>query len=356
MRKVFYLSIVSLVLMTITIDLKAQNILNRVERGVRSAQNASKNIQKSKEKQQQKEERSNPKSVEKSSFHEKNIGKILFAKGSTNANLEESGLFVTTLDLNSPSFFNVYLEDPLYAIHARNHQLKEYSVVPKVFGRKYYINGELIAEYTDEIDEIQFKQNAIFSDVLVPANYDDFKQNEMRVGVLAYVFSSLNPGTHKFKVEYVMTKSTPKTNNTGSAAIEYDNQDYVVASGEVDIKVDANSVNSYAKQYGRPKFSKGVIEGDKKLEEKLRAMVKSDANRTPIYMYASDSWTIKRGDFDRIIGREARVYYVFKNSTGRCELADFFVYQSYEGNGYGNPVFSRRKDGLPFKFVVCQNY
>ncbi len=368
--------VIATIILVATSDLQAQSILRRLEKAKSSIENATRTSEKRKERQQEKEERTNPASVDKTTFHEQQleenktdatgsdkssdykprVGKILFAKGTANPNIEDQSTFVNTLDLSSPSFFNVYLEDPLRAIFLRLNKVGEYGLVPAIITRKYYINDALIAMYTDEVDSDEFKQKAVFSDVLVPSNQDDFYNNEMRIGVLAHVFSSLKPGTYKFRAEYVQTKSTPKPSTTGSAATEFDNEDIVVASGEVNIQIDANTLNAYCKKYGRPKFSKGVIEGQPKLEQQITRVLKDIRNHTPIYMYASDNWKIIRGQFDRILAREARIYYVRTNETGRCELADFVVRQDYEGNGYGAPKFGVNTFPPAFKFVVCQNY
>src|SRR5690606_11274401 len=97
-------------------------------------------------------------------------------------------------------------------------------------------------------------------------------------------------------------------------------------------------------------------QGESTLENQLVEMIKRDTKRDPIYVYASDSWTILRGSFDVITGREARLYYIFKNANGRCELADVMIYQAYEGNKYGHPRFLNNKYAPAFKYVVCQNY
>lgn len=376
MKKLFYTLIVSAFVLTTISSAEAQSLLRKLEKAKSSIENAARNVEKREERKQEKQDRTNPASVEKTTFHEQQlgtaeanvkgsdksapytprVGKIMFGKGRTNPDIADQNAFVNTLDLSSPSFFNVYLEDPLRSIFVRINDVGEYGLVPSIITRKYYINNELIATYTDEVDSDEFRHKAVFSDVLVPSGQGDFERNEMRIGVLAHVFSSLSPGTHKFRAEYVVGKNTPKPSSNGSAAIEYDNEDIVVASGEVDLQIEANALHAYCTKYGRPKFSKGVIEGQAKLEQQLTQLVKNDRKRQPIYMYASDSWKIIRGSLDRIIGREARIYYVFTNESGRCELADFVVHQAYEGNGYGAPTFGVSTFAPAFKFVVCQNY
>lgn len=375
MKKLFYTLIATAFVLASIPSAEAQSLLRKLERAKSSIENATRTAEKREERKQEQQDRTNPASVEKTTFHEQQlapqeasgsksdhspytprVGKIMFGKGRTNPDIADQSAFVNTLDLSSPSFFNVYLEDPLRSIFVRINDVGEYGLVPSIITRKYYINDELIATYTDEIDSDEFRHKAVFSDVLVPSDQSDFEYNEMRIGVLAHVFSSLSPGTHKFRAEYVVGKNTPKPSSNGSAAIEYDNEDIVVASGEVDLQIDATTRNAYCTKYGRPKFSKGVIEGQATLEQQLTQLVKNDRKRDPIYMYASDSWKIIRGAFDRIIGREARIYYVFTNESGRCELADFVVHQAYEGNGYGAPTFGVSTFAPAFKFVVCQNY
>lgn len=375
MKKLFYTLIATAFVLASIPSAEAQSLLRKLERAKSSIENATRTAEKREERKQEQQDRTNPASVEKTTFHEQQlatqeangsesdhspytprVGKIMFGKGRTNPDIADQSAFVNTLDLSSPSFFNVYLEDPLRSIFVRINDVGEYGLVPSIITRKYYINDELIATYTDEVDSDEFRHKAVFSDVLVPSDQSDFEYNEMRIGVLAHVFSSLSPGTHKFRAEYVVGKNTPKPSSNGSAAIEYDNEDIVVASGEVDLQIDATIRNAYCTKYGRPKFSKGVIEGQATLEQQLTQLVKNDRKRDPIYMYASDSWKIIRGAYDRIIGREARIYYVFTNESGRCELADFVVHQAYEGNGYGAPTFGVSTFAPAFKFVVCQNY
>ncbi len=333
-----------------------QGVLGKVQKAVKGIENVNRNIKKNEERRAEVENKVNPKSTQKSEFHQARIGQIHFAQGQPNPQLEDETQFVKTVDLSSPSYFNVYLEDPLHTIVARNNNLEEYSVVNSAFIRRYYINDELIVSYGDQIEEDPFRQQHIFSDVLVPASHADFEEHEMRVGLLAHVFSSLQPGTYKLKVEYALVKSTELPNTDGSAAKYYDNQEFTIASGEVDVKIDAASLLKYCTRYGRPKFDKGVLEGQANLEKQIETLIKRDSKRTPVYIYANDNWTLNRGALDRVISREVRVYYVFTNDKGRCEVADCVILQGYDGSTYQAPKFTLSKYAPAYKYVCCQNY
>jgi len=351
MKKIFITSL-SLLALTATETVMAQNFINKIERGIRTIDNVSNNMKNKEEDHRQTQDKINPQSTTKSPEHKSRQKQILFSSSPSASNAN----FLQQIDLNNPVYFHVYLEDPLHNLVVKANNSKKYDIVSTYVLRKYYINGQLIASYSDDLGEEVSKRHDLLTEVLVPKDHSEFKDNEMRIGVFAHVFSALSPGVHKLKLEFCIIKNTPKKNGTNPDGGEYDNEEIVVASGEVDVKVDANSVNTFARSYGRPKFSKGVLQGDPTLEKQLVDIIKRETNRDPIYVYASDYWTILRGAYNVITGREARLYYVFKNDKGRCELADVMMYQSYEGNNYGYPRFLNNKFAPAFKYVVCQNY
>jgi len=355
MQKIFT-TLAFLTVFSLQEEIYAQGLMGKIQRVKNGLENASRNIEESEAKKQEANERNNPPSVAKSDFHTRHIGKILFAKGGLNPELSDESQFVQAVDLKNAHSFNVYLEDPMYNIMCKHRHVKEFDVVVPVFTRKYYINNELIASYTDNMDQETFRQKAVFADVLVPANKTDFHENEFRVGVLAHVFSTLTDGKHRLKVEYILTVAKELPNTTGSAAREFENQEILMAAGEVDVHVNRQDRDAYCKAYGRPKFDKGVLQGQAQLEQRIAQLIRSDTKRDPIYIYAADNWTIVRGALDRVIARESRVFYVFKNQNGRAELADCKIKQEFDGQNYQNPAFGFYNYSPAFRYVCLQNY
>lgn len=282
------------------------------------------------------------------------VGKISFFTGTTNPNADKNS-GISTIDLAQPIAMNAYLEDAIYNIKAHHEKIGKYDHIAPAVLKKYYINGELITTYWDNIGHEAFKENKVLSDVIVPDDIYAFKQNEMRVGVLAHVFSALKAGTHKFKIEYYTAINTPLPNTTGSAATEYKNEELLLASGEVDLKIDANTLNQYCKAYGRPKFGKGVLAGQAALEADIKSLIQKKGHN-PIYIYAEDNWKLYRNDFGVVTKRELLVYYVFTNDKGRCEAINFYVIQDNDNGKYYKVRESATQTSPMFKYVVCQNY
>lgn len=327
----------------------AQKLFNQIERGIRAIDNAANNKNRNLNELSEKSKNSNVQNYKVTE------GKILFGTGSSTTST--SGIQpVSSINLTSPSFYQVQLSEPAHDIKKKIDNLGQYGVISNYVNINYYINNELITSYSDEIEPNTFQTGTVYAFPIVPSNNGDFKNNEMSVGVLAHVFSSLNPGTYKLRLEYTLTQNIKKENVTDYSQGEYDHKEIIIASGEVNVQVDASSVNAYAKNYGRPKFTKGVLQGQATLENQIVEIIQREYNKTPIYVYASDSWTILRGNFDVITGREARVYYVYKADNGRCEMADIMIRQNYEGNNYGHPILRLNKYAPAFKYVVCQNY
>ena len=343
-------------MLSISDVINAQGIVGKIQKVKNGIENASRNVKKDTEKRKEKEERTNPKSVDKSDFHSQNIGKVLFVKGPRSSVVEGEERSQEVLDLNSPSYLNIYLEDPLYNILAKQNKIGEYDVVSPGLTRRYYINNELICKYSENMDMDDFKTKVLLSEVFVPEDEMTFKENEFKVGVMAHVLSSLMDGTHTLKVDYVINISKEVPSSPGSAAISYENHEHLVASGEVKVNINKSDLNRYCKLYGRPKFSKGVLQSEAQLERTITDMIKADSKRTPIYMYGNDNWTILRGAFDRIVGREVRVYYVFINDKGRAELSDCVIRQDYDGRNYINAKFGLSRNAPAFKYVCKQNY
>ncbi len=297
------------------------------------------------------EDRNNSEAKSKNETAKINVGKIHFVKGSVNPRVDPSQ-YVKSIDLSSPCYMIADLDLPIATIRK---QVNQNDLLVPEMSKRYYINGELIADYSDPIDDYIFSSSDRIPEVIVPSDPYEYDANKMRMGVWAHIFSNLGTGTYKLKVEVYIVKNIPYE-VPGEAGYRYNNEDVVIATGEVELKTDANLVNKYAKDYGRPKFSKGVLQGQSGLEAQVKSLIQTQRNETPIYIYADDKWDIKRGAFDRIISREVRLYYIVKTPSGRCELKDFNLTQDFNGSSYEAPFMGVRKFGLPFKFVVCQNY
>ncbi|MET3732442.1 hypothetical protein [Moheibacter stercoris] len=349
----FYTYLLLMTLFTFGSEVNAQKLLNIIDKTVQGVENVKRNKEKNDEKEQNKP---NTKSVAKSNFHQNYMGKIMFAKGTPNSNLEDASQFVQTLDLNQPSYFNAYLPDPLYVLKASKEKLGEYDIVSPHIIRNYYINNQLIASYTDNIDGQIFKNALVFTDVFVPADGFEFDKNKFPVGALAHVFSSLNAGKHKLKVEYLINISEKIPAGNGSAAFNYNNTTLKVAEGEVDVQFTAAELANYTKAYGRPKYNQGVLQNDSKLIGQVSDLIKGNFKKTPVYIYADDNWRLERNYLDRVVSRSVQVYYVYKNDKGRCEVDNLVIKQNYDGQTYYAPVETINTYGKPFKFVVCQNY
>lgn len=288
-----------------------------------------------------------------SDFHQKNIRKILFSKSQENLDMPQ---LVNTVDLKQPYYINAYFENSLAEIKAERQPSEEYNQETPFIIRNYFINNELIASYNDVITQEQFSQTSAISDVLVPENENEFKANEFRMGVLSHVFSSLQPGTHRFKIEYQLNISTKKPQGNGSAAYIYENVPFTVATGEVDIAINASDLTTYCKNYGRPKFEKGIIHNEPQLEKQIAGIIKANRGKEPVYVYADDNWVLKRDALNRVLSREAQIYYIFTNDKGRCEMANFPIVQTFDGKSYYPPKEGFNKRGVGFKFASCQNY
>jgi hypothetical protein len=334
-------------------ELAAQNILNRVVKTVNAVENISRN---EKNRQEKEANKPNTKSVTKTAFQKEFMGKIMFGQGNLNPNLEDASKFVQTLDLTQPSFVNAYLPDPLYVIKASKEKIGEYTIVSPHVIRNYYINNQLIATYSDKIEDEVFKKSLVLSDVFVPANSTDHENNKFRVAVLSHVFSTLSPGTHRLKVEYQIHINEPKPSAGGSAAIEYDNKTFTVATGEVDVKFTQSELDKYCRTYGRPKFDQGVLIGQPQLESQVKSLIQKQKNITPFYVFANDDWELERDYFNKVISRKVLVQYVYKNPSGRCEIQNLMIKQSYDGSSYYAPVETINPNSPSFKFATCQNY
>lgn len=281
-----------------------------------------------------------------------NLGKIRFVSGSKNAVNPNQPGFVDAVNLSSPFHYTAYLEQSIGNYDIANNAKKGGA---GVFFKKFYIDNVLIANVPEELDEITYLNQTIYSDVLVPANQQEFLDNEMKMGVLAHVLSTLTPGMHQLKIEIVVIKSIASSGG-GGQGYTYDNTEVPIATGVVNVQIDQAALNNYTNKYGRPKISKGVLVGQANLEKQVIELIKRTDNITPVYVYAADNWKITRDAFNQIISREARGFYVFKNSTGRCEIADFVIFQDYEGGGYTNPKYHHSRFAKSFKYAVCSSF
>lgn len=294
--------------------------------------------------------------VPKSEFHTKHTGKILFAQRARNVALADESQLLSTIDLKQPCYVNAYLEAPLFTTKAQHEKIGQYDIVSPHVIRNYYINDQLIASYIDPITQDQFRNQPVLSDIIVPSNEYELADNKFRLGLLAHVFSALDAGAHRLRIDYQINISQPKSAGNGSAATDYENKPITVASGEVMLQISPQTLTDYCKRYGRPKFSKGVLAGQPQLEQQLTSFIKTNKGHHPIYVYADDNWTLRRGDFNRVVSRDVQVYYIFTNATGRCEMANFVATQSFDGSTYYPPKEGINKMGPGFKFATCQQY
>jgi hypothetical protein len=334
----------------------AQGLMGKIQKVKGNIENATKapaqTVEKSDENEQTPFEEETPKSAPQVTTK----GKILFSRGAIKRNVENPEQFVQELDLKSPSFFNVYLPAPMDQMSRQLQGLGPNDRVSASVTRKYYLNNEPIATYAAQVPTEEFKSQTIYSDVFVPASQASFKEQEFQIGVIAHVVSSLEPGTHRLKVEYVLNVNKEMPNTTGSAGKTYENTEEVIASGEVDVSITTNDRDAYCRAYGRPKYGKGVLQGEAQLEKRIKEMVNADSKVAPLYMYADDNWTLLRGALDRVTGRQVRIYYVFQNQSGRAELADCVIRQDFDGRNYQGATFAFDKGGRVFKYVCLQNY
>lgn len=213
----------------------------------------------------------------------------------------------------------------------------------------------MIAQYIDKMNGDVYKNNAILSEAIVPSNYADYKANEFAISMMAHVVSSLDPGTYEFKMELSIIVSTPRPASDGSAAIEYDNEEKVIAEGSVKVQVDAAARDAYCKQYGRPKYDKGALTYDNKLEAQVKDLIYKNTRRKPVYIFANDQFIYNRGKLDRILSRQIVTYYVYTNQSGRCEVVPLYIKQNYDGVNYDAPVEIVYNQSF-FPYGVCQNY
>lgn len=343
MRKIiFYFATVTLLCMAHT-DTHAQKLINKVGKGLQRIDQAVTN---------KVNEKNNEMKPANPTGKTHKVGKIEFFNGTTNAT---GGTAVSTIDLSQSYYMRASLDGTLMDIKNIYENRRQYDVIVPNLIITYYINGQAIVTHVERLDDHTFRNNKVLSNPIVPTNRMDFKDNEFPISLLAHVVSNLNPGNYTFKVDYNIVTSVGRNATDGSASIEYDNTDRLVASGEVNLMIEAQSRDAFCKNYGRPKYSKGVLDFDAALEQQVKQLIERNTKHKPIYIFANDNFEYKRGALDRILARQVLCYYVFTNASGRCEISPFFIKQEFDGQHYAFPVQLIYNDVF-FRYGVCQNY
>jgi len=299
---------------------------------------------------------SSKKSSPKSDFHKKHVGKIVFANKKIDENFSDESAIVNEFDLSKPIYYNVYLDKTLSDYIAEQKGVNMNSYFAAGVTINYYINDELIATYYDDYYKTGyeggdlFKTRTILPEVLLPANDYDFSENKFKVAVFTHVFSILNDGKYDLKLEFLV----PDYENSKLDENNSDLKHKVVATGSAKINIKKDERDRYCRTYGRPKFTKGVA-SDPKVEKEFIEVIKRYNSNELIYVFADDNWVLKRNQWGDVISREAYVNFIYKNKTGRCEMDQLKISQSYDGKQYYNAIALNYLKST-FKYVACQNY